>query len=220
MKFCLRSLLVVLIAVVASGVAAAQTRRKPIQVKKPVITATVTVKGEPYAPPVFPAETDEGIWNDVQIGDGRINLTFPSTPETLEKSADVLESGGQLASVSAYTKHGSYKAYTRPVAPLTSNRDIDDVLERSIADAFSGPNAKVLQMTTVHYDGVRGKEFVAAVKKSGTTRVQYIRAFILGNLMVSLMVEIDDRANEEKMKPWIQKFFDSLSVPLSNKQVT
>lgn len=178
-----------------------------------MIKATVTVKGEPYTLPVYPAETHAGIWNEYKTQDGRIKLTFPSLPDKLTEDSEPLGNGQSLITVGANTRHGRYRVLARPFDSLIENRDIDLILENSIKSSYSGPDVKVLQKRNVFYDGVVGKEFVAVLKRAEGEHVQYIRSFLLDSRMIILIVEIDDRSSEEKMKPWIQRFFDSLTVP-------
>ena len=191
-----------------------QSTKRPRKVKKPVIQETVIVKGNPYTRPIYPAETDPGIWNEFSSKDGRIKLTFPSLPGKLSEDSELTDGGKVLISMSAHTSNASYKLFARHFAPIADSKELNEILERSISTVFAGPRSKVVEKKNVSYGGIIGKEFMILERKADSISIQFARVYILGDQLITLFVIPDKPESQEKMKPWIQKFFDSLSVPL------
>lgn len=212
MKF----LLITILTILASLATSAQSQKKPTKAKKPVVRATVTVKGEPHVPHVYPNETDDGIWNEYSTKDGVIKITFPSVLEKLRNSSESRDDGQIFISLTAPTNNGSYELLTRPFSAITDNREIDRILEDSINKVVSGPIMKIVSKKNIYYGGFLGKELIIRKTVAEGEYIQYSRFFILNSRLITLNVSLDYGVSKEKMEPWIQKFFDSLVVHLPN----
>lgn len=210
MKFLLIPVLVISAVLSAEG----QTRKKSIKSKRPVVRATVTVKADPYKPPIYPNETDDGVWNEYSSKDGKIKLTFPAPVEKLYDDSEPQNDGRLIISMSAYTKNGSYRLLVRPFPAILDNRGIDYVLENSIQLVFVQPRITIVKKTNVFYEGFLGKELIVRETGAQGKSIQYAQFYILNSQLITLIVELDHSASQEKMEPWIRKFFDSLVVKL------
>lgn len=192
---------------------AGQKSRKPR--KQPIIRETVTVKGGPYIAPKYPDETEADLWKEHAINGGSIKLTFPSgSGKYLHDGSEELPDGPTLVSVSATTKNASYQLLTRPVAPLLSNPDIEDVLETSISSVFSKTNTQIISKKNVYYAGFIGKELVISTTRAEGKEIQHARVFLLSGTLIAMYVTLDDPNSGKAMQPWITKFFESLVVRL------
>lgn len=213
MKFLFATGLLILI----SSAALPQKKGKP-SAAKPVIRATVTVKGDSTAPPpVYPAETDEGIWNEFASKNERLKVLLPARAKNVEWSYEDIR-GAEAAFLTTRSKSARYQVVTRPSIQFESNRDIEDVLEASIQTAYSPPKSGVRVKRTIYYDGVLGKEFEAVYQRAEVTVVDYVRCFILDSKMIIMSVSVEKPVDDEKLRPWNKKFFDSLIVPRNGKK--
>ena len=193
-----------------------QKKAKPT-VTKPVIRATVTVKGDGNAAPVYPAETDKGIWNEFASKDGRMRILLPARSNDVEWYYEDVR-GIEAGFLTVRSKFARYQVVTRPSIQFESNRDIEEVLEASIQTAYSAPKSNVRVKRTIYYDGVLGKEFEAVYQRSDVTVVDYVRCYIVDSKMIIMSVSIEKPVDDEKLRPWITKFFDSLVVARNGKK--
>lgn len=195
---------------------AGQKSRKPR--KQPIIRETVTVKGGPYIAPKYPDETEADLWKEHAINGGSIKLTFPSgSGKYFHDGSEELLDGQTLVSVSATTTNASYLLLTRPVAPLLSNSDIEEVLETSISSVFSKTNTQIVSKKNVYYAGFIGKDLVISTTRAEGKEIQHARLFLLNGTLIAMYVTLDDPNSGKAMEPWIIRFFDSLVVRLPAK---
>ena len=212
----MKYLLILILLMSASVASSAQTRKKSTKTEKPVVLGTVTIKGEPYVPPVYPSETDAGIWNEFSTMDGSIKVNFPAFVGKLYDDSERLDNGQRFISLSAYTKNGTYKLLARPFQAITENRDIDSILENTIRSVVIKSNLTVVRKKNIFYQGFIGKELIYTETVAEGIHIRYARFCILNSHVISLDVSLNDPTSKEKMEPWIQKFFNSLRVELPN----
>lgn len=214
------NVLIVVIVVLFPAFAWAQKTRKP-PVKKPVIREIVTVKGDQYAPPEYPSETEPDLWKEHSTKDGSIKITFPSgAGKHFLDDSERLPDGAELVVMSAYTKNATYKLITCPVAPLLNNSDIEEVLESSINSAYSMPMTTIVSKKNVSYKGFVGKELVLNTTRAEGKEVQHARFFLLNANLIAIYVTLDDPNSGKAIDPWIRKFFDSLDVRVDSMAET
>ena len=190
-----------------------QTRKKASKTRKPVVRATVTIKGEPYEPRVYPSESDPNIWNEFTFRNEFIKISFPAIPGELEDSFESPEVDEPLLIASATTKNASYKLMARKLAVSTDEREIDVILENSIVQTYEGGGWRISKKKDVSYEGILGKELVAIRTVAEGEYKHYIRAYILNSHVITLFVS-PNPASKLNLEPWSVKFFDSLKVKL------
>src|SRR5687767_14431085 len=108
MKFLLTIVLLLLISL--PGYTQKKVRPAPT---KPVIRATVTVKGDGNAPPVYSEETDAGVWNEFASKDGRVHVLLPARTSDVEWLYEDVR-GVEAGFLTARSKSARYQIVTRP----------------------------------------------------------------------------------------------------------
>jgi hypothetical protein len=207
---------VFLVVLLASGSIPAQKRGKPVA-KKPVIRATVTVKGDgAYKPIVLPSENDSGVWNSVELTEHKVKIDFPSKGEEVLEDAEVFDIDiGKVWSYSAETKHATYRLMVRDVPEILDNRDIENVLDSTISSVLGNRKA-FKSKSTVYYGGYVGREILIEEEMV----VQAARLYILNKKLFAIFVTAEPKAHWPSIEPWVRRFFDSFSVDLPTKNHT
>src|SRR5688500_16793827 len=189
-------------------------QRESSKTKKPLVRATVTIKGEPYKPPVYPPENEPALWNEYSTKDGSIVATFPSERGKLSDDSEVLDNREFFLPIAANTKNATYQLSARTFPPIKDNTEINSVLEDSVKRAFTRPMMKIISKKDIYYHGFLGKELIISRTVAEGEYTQYARLFILNSKLITVNVSLNHGVSKEKMEPWIRKFFDSLKVHL------
>lgn len=182
---------------------------------KPKVLGTVTVVAPPYEPPNYPHETEPGLWKEVSSSNGGIRVTMPTgSGKYLFDDSIVLSDGNEALSISASTKNAVFKITTRPAGLLQGNRDIEAYLESMIRFIEERPIATLRSKKNVYYGSQVGREIVILNQMAEQTEIQIARLFVLNSTLVVLEVIVDESTDMKNIEPWINKFFESLVVPL------
>lgn len=204
-----RAVMIILLTIwVAESVLSQKSRPARTQ-KAPVIRETVTVKGNLPPSPAPINESDSGVWRSFAFSEHRLTLEFPARiGETIEN--EVADSEG-IWTYSAATERATYRIMVRNIAALLDEQAASEVLDDSIAAAYSGRKGSVLKrIVAVSYQGKPGREFVVHEKGE----VQIVRIFILDQKLFAMFVTVVPNSQWPKMEVWARKFLDSFKVDM------
>jgi len=207
-----KTTIAVLLVLVCSVTLYGQANRSKKVGKLPVIRETVTIKGnlppkEPKETPIN--ETDPDVWRKFTFSEHKLTLEFPSKEgDSFENEIPDLEG---VWTYSADTERGTYRIMIRDVAALLDNREIAEVLDSSIAQAFSSRKGGLMKgMREVLYQGRPGREFIVEEKN----KVQIGRVFVLNKKLFAMFVTVEPISRWSDTERWARKFLDSFTVDL------
>ncbi|HEV7860392.1 MAG TPA: hypothetical protein VGO91_17375 [Pyrinomonadaceae bacterium] len=140
-------------------------------------------------------------WKEMVLDKGRFRVLFPREPETEDNPA---MHGYKLKS--AETNWFAY--YNDFEEPRTNDETkLRDAYHKSV-EALTKKGSKLLKQVDVRLNGRLGSEFVL----EGPGTVSYMRAFMIGRRLYTLVVDSKRAVNGDATIPQdVQQFFDSFT---------
>jgi len=191
--------LIALAAIAANG----QTKKTRKVAKPKPIRVTVTVKGG--GPPVKPLanETDDGVWNLLELKNDDLQILFPAKNEDIFD--DVV---GPVRSFVAETKTAKYLLAIRDVGVPIDVKGTEEYLENLIKIGFGDADTKIIEKRNLSYGGWLGKQLITEQRAKRSIS----RIYILNRKLFAMSVILNTKDYNVTFEKWITKFLDSFHV--------